>query len=234
MILKKFVKRIIPQKYHSKLFYFIRGYSTQSFSQEGEDLLLKRIFENKLEKGYYVDVGAHHPKRFSNTFLFYKNGWTGINIDAMPGSMKLFNIVRPRDINIEIPISERKEILIYYAFNESALNTFNRELGEYRIFEKQNSLLFKKEIETETLEKILDQFLPINQKIDFLTIDVEGLDLAVLKSNNWLKYKPEVILVEAYESKLSGVLNSDIYLFLGKLGYDIVAKTPNTVFYKLI
>src|SRR4051794_14772116 len=67
-----------------------------SYSQEGEDMILRRFFEEH-GKGFYVDVGAHHPKRFSNTYSFYKQGWSGINIDAMPGSMARFRRVRPRD-----------------------------------------------------------------------------------------------------------------------------------------
>src|SRR6186713_1276577 len=74
-------------------------YYSISYSQEGEDLILKRFFSEK-SGGFYVDVGAHHPKRFSNTYMFYKEGWSGINIDAMPGSMKLFNKVRSKDINL--------------------------------------------------------------------------------------------------------------------------------------
>ena len=69
------------------------------YSQNGEDLILNRFLENK-EKGFFIDVGAHHPIRFSNTYLFYKKGWSGINIDAMPGSMTKFNKIRPKDINI--------------------------------------------------------------------------------------------------------------------------------------
>ena len=86
-----------------------------SYSQECEDLVLKRIFENKI--GFYVVVGAHHPKLFSNTYLFYKKGWKGINIDALPESMKLFNKMRPRDINIEIGVIEVEDELNYYVFN---------------------------------------------------------------------------------------------------------------------
>lgn len=234
MLLKKLIKKFIPVRYHSKIVLILKGYSTKSFSQEGEDLLLRRIFENKLKRGFYVDVGAHHPKRFSNTYLFYKKGWKGINIDAMPGSMKLFNSVRPRDINIEVPISEKKEILTFYAFSEPALNTLSREYGEHRILEEHNHLLFKKDIETESLERILDTYLPKDQNIDFLTVDVEGLDFEVLKSNNWNKYRPTVVVVEAYENSFIEVLNSEIYLFLNKLGYEIIAKTPNTVLYKLM
>jgi FkbM family methyltransferase len=233
MNLKKIIKKFIPHKYHSNIVKIIKGYGTLSYSQEGEDLLLKRLFESKNTKGYFVDVGAHHPKRFSNTYLFYKMGWQGINIDAMPGSMKLFDSLRPNDINIEKPISDTKQILTYYAFEEPALNTLSMDLGEYRITEAHNKLLFKREIETDTLESILEQYLPINKTIDFLSIDVEGLDFQVLKSNNWFKYKPTVVVVEAYESSLIEVMGSEIYLYLTNFGYEIVAKTPNSVIYKL-
>lgn len=96
--------------------------------------------------------GAHHPMRFSNTYLFYKKGWNGINIDAMPDSMKPFNKFRPRDINIEKPVSGKKQVLTYYAFNESALNGFSKELSEERASNENNyHIIFEKDIETLTL-----------------------------------------------------------------------------------
>jgi len=71
-----------------------------SFAQEGEDRVLYRMFQGRFGRpGFYVDVGAHHPTRFSNTYLFYRMGWRGINLDAMPGSMAAFARARPRDIN---------------------------------------------------------------------------------------------------------------------------------------
>ena len=60
-----------------------------SYSQQGEDMILKSLFQDH-QSGFYVDVGAHHPSRFSNTYFFYLRGWRGINIDAMPGSMAAF------------------------------------------------------------------------------------------------------------------------------------------------
>lgn len=79
-----------------------------------------------------MDVGAHHPKRFSNTHYFYKKGWRGINIDAMPGGMRLFRKIRPKDINLEIAISDKKRVLTYYVFNDHALNGFSKGLPTER------------------------------------------------------------------------------------------------------
>jgi FkbM family methyltransferase len=203
------------------------------FSQEGEDMVLLRFFENKAD-GFYVDIGAHHPIRFSNTYLFYLKGWKGINVDAMPGSMEVFKQVRPRDINVEVPISDKEQELLYYIFNEKALNTFSAQeaqkkdgLHGYRIVEQ-------KSLKTRTLSSLLDEYLPDKQEIDFFTIDVEGLDYQVLKSNNWEKYRPTFILVEDLARR--GIKNlideSEIYQMLSEKGYDLISKTVNTLFFK--
>lgn len=214
--------------------FIFKNYSIKSYSQEGEDMILKRYYEN-YKNGFYVDIGAHHPNRFSNTKLLYQNGWNGINVDAMPGSMKLFNRFRKRDINIELGISEKPGFLNYYIFNESALNGFSEDLSNYR--DNQNDIYKIKEIKKIniiTLEMLFDKYLPPNQIIDLLSIDVEGLDLEVLKSNNWTKYKPNLILVEILSSDIVGTLKTPITIYLMGLGYMIYFKTVNTVFFKKI
>jgi FkbM family methyltransferase len=200
-------------------------FADYSFSQEGEDMLLRGIFTNK-STGFYVDVGAYHPQRFSNTNHFYLAGWRGINIDAMPGSMEPFRQLRPRDINLEIGVSESAETFTYYAFNEPALNGFSKEVADRVTEKEQYKLLFTKPIPTHPLADILDEHLPVNQTIDFLTIDVEGLDQAVLRSNNWEKYRPVVILTETIHS--SPVSGSQ---FLKNLGYRELCSTLRTQFF---
>ena len=233
--MKKILKKILPKPLIKRLMNFknnyFDGHSLKSYSQEGEDMILRRIFE-KQAKGFYVDVGAHHPKRFSNTFFFYKKGWQGINIDAMPGSMKAFEKFRPKDINLEIPISRKKQILTYYAFNEPALNGFSKEISESRDGISNCKIEFTKDIETSTLEEVLDQNLPTNQVIDFLSVDVEGLDFDVVKSINFEKYRPRVILVEILGSTLSEIEGNEIYKYLLKEEYDLYAKAVNTVIFK--
>jgi len=234
-VLKKLAKKILPKSAKEKIVdiknNYFDGYSLKSYSQEGEDMILRRLFE-KQQIGFYVDVGAHHPKRFSNTYFFYEKGWRGINIDAMPNSMKPFKRIRPRDINIEKPVSEQKQILTYYAFNEPALNGFSKELSNERASQDNNyHIIFEKDIETSTLTEILDENLPLNQEIDFLSIDVEGLDFMVLKSNDFVKYKPKVILIEILGSSLKDIENNEVTKYLKENGYDIYAKAVNTVIF---
>ncbi len=236
--LKKIILKITPDRVQN-IFRNARVYdppkidsfSTLSYSQEGEDLILKRIFEGQ-ENGLYIDVGAHHPKRFSNTFLFYKMGWKGINIDANPGSMAEFRKIRPRDINLEKAISDKAESLKYYVFNEPALNTFSfseakkkNGLGEYRIVEELK-------VQTFQLSEILKEFIQPGQRIDFLTIDVEGFDLKVLKSMDWSILQPSVVVIEALGLDVENLMGNDIYRFLKEKSYRLIAKTYNTLIFK--
>lgn len=202
-----------------------------SYSQEGEDMILKRVFENKI--GFYIDVGAHHPKRFSNTHLLYKKGWKGINIDALPGSMNLFNKMRPRDINLEIGVAEVEDVLNYYVFNEPALNTFSEELSNEYADKFKNQYFIKEviKVKVKRLDKILDTHLN-NNKIDILNIDVEGFDYDVLKSNNWYKYRPRFVLVEILDSSLDDLGSHSIVKFMKDKDYSIFAKQANTIFFK--
>jgi len=236
-MLKETIKRLLPGLFGNVMRNFknnyLGGYTNKSYSQEGEDLILRRLFEHKTD-GFYVDVGAHHPVRFSNTYLFYKKGWHGINIDAMPGSMNAFKRKRKRDINLEIPVSDKRETLTYYMFNEPALNGFSRELSRERDGRGDYRLIAKQDITTATLEEILDKHLPNRQEIDFLSVDVEGLDLQVLKSSNWEKYRPAYVLAEILNSSLETLSASDIHAVLAKAGYTPYAKTVHTVVFKRI
>jgi hypothetical protein len=229
-----FFKKILPNDLYRKFLLeknnpFIKFFN-ESYSQEGEDMILRRIFENK-KSGFYVDVGAYHPKRFSNTYYFYKRGWLGINIEARPGSKQLFDKIRPRDINIEVPISNFSEELTYYAFDEPALNGLIKDLADLRVKNKAGKILFTKKMNTSTLSEILDKYLPKNTVIDFMSIDVEGLDLNVLESNNWDKYQPRYILIEDLDQCNTSLSDSTISKFLIQKNYSFFAKTVNTYFY---
>ena len=231
------VKQFIPTRLKSVLRRFLSCFTwdrwaVRSWSQEGEDLILNRIFWAK-RSGFYIDVGAHHPKRFSNTFLFYKRGWRGINIDAMPSSMVAFRKARSRDINLEIGVGEEEKELNYYVFNEPALNGFSQELSQER--HASDSSYFITEIiklKVIPLSVLLDRYLPPGEKIDFMSVDVEGHDLQVLKSNDWSKYRPSYVLAENIGSSLHEIGQSETDLFMHDNGYVPFAKSVNTVFYR--
>ena len=234
-MIKSLIKKIFPHRFWGdpKSYYnlYLNSHENIYFSQEGEDVILRRIFEDQ-KNGFYIDIGAHHPKRFSNTYYFYDRGWEGINIDATPGSMKIFQKFRPRDINLEIAISEKEQLLTYFMFNEPALNSFSKSLSDKRQNEK---CYIEKTISIPSfpLSTILDKHLPPEQIINFLSVDVEGLDLQVLTSNDWNKYRPKVVLAEVLGASLNTIKQDPVYKYLTNQGYILFSKLIHTCIFKI-
>lgn len=200
----------------------------RSWSQEGEDRILWRFF-NYRTTGYYVDVGAHHPFRFSNTRLLHKAGWRGMNIDAMPGSMASFRKHRPDDVNLEIGVSETAGVARLHVFNEPALNTFDPDIaaahanGAWRVERVVDVAL-------RPLRDILAEHRPAGP-IDLLTVDAEGHDLSVLRSSDWERFRPVVVLAESLGRTIDDLAADPCARFMAESGYGVFGKTVNTVMY---
>jgi FkbM family methyltransferase len=226
--IKLFLKKKALNYSSDHLHWFENG--VVAYSQEGEDLLLGKLFGSKKE-GFFVDVGAHHPKLYSNTYYFYKKGWRGINIDPLPGIMDKFKEFRNEDMNLEMGISDQPGKLIYYLFEEPALNTFSKEVADMRLAKGHSKLVSTKEIEVRKLENVLDEYLPKDTQIDLMSIDVEGLDYQVLVSNNWDKYRPKVLIAECLNLSIEDILRSDVYKFMKEKNYIFFSKTVGSVFF---
>lgn len=214
----------------SIIYYFRKK---NSYSQDGEDMVLASFFEGKNNYGgFYIDVGAHHPVRFSNTYHFYKKGWSGINIDPTPGSMVAFNLLRRRDINLELGVGTQSGYLRFYKFNEPALNTFNPTLAEQRNLLERYHIKEVLQVEIKPLSLILEKWLTPGKKVDFLSVDAEGFDLEVLTSNDWNKCTPDYVLVEDEKVQLLSENKSEITNYLQGNGYELVAKVKRTSIFR--
>jgi FkbM family methyltransferase len=202
-----------------------------SYSQDGEDMVLRRLLEGR-RQGFYVDVGAHDPCRFSNTCYFHRQGWRGINIDPNPDAIRAFDLERVSDINICVGVSDYPGELSFHFFNEPALNTFDESLAQERANLPGYRLLETRSVRVRRLDDLLGEYLPRGQRIDFLSVDVEGMDLAVLRSNDWARFRPGVLLVEAHQRTVSGTQTEPVNLFVTEVGYQLIAKTLNTLIYE--
>ena len=179
---------------------------------EGEDLEITKIFKNK-KNGFYVDAGCYHPIHLNNTFLLFKKGWSGINIDISQFSIDLFKHLRPEDININSAVSNNDgEKIFYYQKKLSQLSTTNKKISK----ERMQGKIFTKKIKSQKLSSILNGTKYKNRSIDFLNIDLEGADYEALISLDFKIYKPKVICIEINEKS---VVNSETYKYLLKIGY---------------
>lgn len=187
------LKALIPAAWHYRLSNVKRSiFGYQTYAQFGEDKVLLDIFKDK-QDGVYVDVGAHHPYRYSNTYLLHKKGWHGVNIDPNPHTIKLFNKERPGDINIQSGVGQAG-VLAYYQFSDPAVNTFKKEEAEKWKGKSFLTFLGTTEVQIRPLSQL------VTGPFDLLSIDAEGMDVEVLQSYDW-KCCPKVIVIEGDESK---------------------------------
>lgn len=202
------------------------------FGQEGEDAVLAELLGGEQQsKGFFVDVGAHHPTRFSNTWKFYQLGWRGINIDPTPGCMVDFNKLRPEDTNLEIGVSERESERLFYCYNEPALNGIDNDRRE-ELAESPYKLEKIIEVKTKPLSAILSAHNVVLSSPNFLSIDVEGLEMEVLLSLSLETYSFDFLVIEQRVNDVSHLASTDVWRILTQQHYVAVAVTGRTVIYK--
>ena len=213
----KFLKVFLKSFTHKKI----------SYSYGGIDSLVLNIFKNQ-KKGFYLDIGCGHPIKNNNTYLLNKRGWSGINIDLDEENIDLFNSYRKKDVNLATAVSDKEgETDLYFYHNKSALNTISKENAD---FQKAKVSAIKK-IKTQTINKIIENSQFKDRKIDFLSVDVEGSELAILNNFDFTKYSPKVIVVEYLDLSLkkleiknlniNNIIKSEIYKLILSKNYTL-------------
>ncbi len=213
----KLIKIFIKSLTHKKI----------SYSYGGVDLLILDIFKNQ-KKGYYLDIGCAHPIKNNNTYLLYKKGWDGVNIDLDKENIDLFNSYRKRDFNVTAAVSDKEgETDFYFYHNKSALNTISKQNAD---FQKADISSIKK-IKTQSINRILENSPYKDKKIDFLSVDVEGSELDIFKNFDFNKYSPKVIVVEFLDLSLkkleiknlniNNMIKSEIFELIQSKGYTL-------------
>ncbi len=156
-----------------------------------------------------------------------QHGWNGINIEPNEAYFSLFNRLRVRDINLNCGIGQTEGILDYYKFDSSVYNTFDKK--EFKGKRTPKEVL---KVPVYRLERILEEN---NVKdITFMNIDVEGMELAVLRSNDWNRWRPKYIFVEQKNMSVEELIFSEIYKFLKEIGYRCDYLSIRTAIYKLM
>jgi FkbM family methyltransferase len=190
-----------------------------SWSQGGEDLALLHAIGSKVD-GTYLDVGAHHPSRFSVTRHIYQLGWHGVNVEANYDLIEAFEKARPSDVNIHAAIG-LEATYTFTVFEETAISTLNPKWREK--FEKQNQKITKTElIPGTTLRSIYDTYWP-STAADLLCIDAEGSDLEVLQSLDFGTLEknrfPRLLLLET-DPPVTNALATDAVALAISWGYE--------------
>tara|TARA_B100001057_G_scaffold499090_1_gene608474 strand:+ start:6376 stop:7125 length:750 start_codon:yes stop_codon:yes gene_type:complete len=213
-----------------KLFYFLYQFLKSKkilkqkvfYSNWGIDMMADEFFKKKT-KGFYIDVGCHQPILNNNTYRLYKRGWTGINIDLDFNTIDMFNFFRKKDLNIQAGVSDTiEEKNLYFFHNRSAINTLSKLTGK-----KAKEV---RKITSTTLNLIIENSRFKDLEIDYISIDVEGHELNVLKGLDFKKYKPKLVILELidpsikefHQQKIQNIINSEIYNYMKNEDYKLI------------
>jgi len=202
-----------------------------SFSQCGEDMIAWFLFSLRgIDRPRYLDIGAHHPTYLSNTALFSLLGARGLNVEPDPGLFAAFPLQRPRDINLNIGIAETAGEMTFYRMSDPTLNTFSQEEAERLAQRPGFAIRERVRLPVEPIASVLarHQFVP-----DFVSIDVEGRDLDILRTYDFERHRPLVICAETleFQGAPAGRKNTDLIEFLQARGFAVYADTHiNTIF----
>jgi FkbM family methyltransferase len=198
---------------------------TVSWSQGGEDLALLSLFGAK-QNGTYLDIGAHHPNRFSVTRHLYQRGWSGINVDANQVLIDEFDKVRTRDINLCFAVGQ-KDNYEFTIFKEPAISTVDPE-WKARFISEKNEIERIESIPGRKLRSIYDEFFGTSPA-DLLTIDAEGADFDVLQSMDFSTLEasrfPRCLLLET-SPPVSASLDNPSVVYAIQLGYEPIFILP--------
>ncbi len=229
--MKKFLKKIIFKKYFLNIKE--NSFVKKSYSQSGEDLIVKYLFDSlNILKPTYIDIGAHHPHYLSNSALFYENGSRGINVEPDPILYSQICTIRKNDINLNIGIGDKSDVLDFFIINVPTLNTFSKKEAEN--YSNEGSYFIKevKKIEVKTIGHVIEKYFD-NKFPDFLSLDAEGIDEIIIKSLSKTISKPIVICVEtlSFSEKGRGVKNVELIDYIISNGYYLYADTNiNSIF----
>ena len=190
-----------------------------SFSQFGEDLLVQQILRK--DAGIYLDIGANHPVRFSNTYHLYRfRGWHGILVEPNPALAKLLRSRRPRDVVLAAAVGKTDGTAF---FENNPEHTLSRVL-----FCKDEARYPVKEVPVVSLPSLFARFSDLLKQVDFLTIDCEGMDWEILSGNDWHQLRPKCICAECGDREEERLAN-----YLAEQGYRLHARAGHSRIFAL-
>ncbi|MFD2203192.1 FkbM family methyltransferase [Shivajiella indica] len=190
-----------------------------SFAFTGEDRIIESLLKAKITyNGFYVDVGANHPKFLSNTYSLYRKGWRGICIDANKNLIKKYEFFRPKDHAVHALVSDIATSRTFYQVQNNVLSTTDARF--LRDFEQEGLEVKEEVMQSTTLTDILDRY-HAPKDFDLLGVDAEEHDLEVLKGMDWNRYRPRLVVVEDETFDFRNRAIHPMVFFMQQKGYDL-------------
>ena len=195
-----------------------------SYSQHGEDAYVADFFAKRTH-GFYLDIGASHPFRISNTYLLYRSGWRGVTVEPIPRLGKLHRRWRPRDTLLPVAVGRATGTLEFFEMTPSVLSTLDREVATRYVADRRAVLFQKYSIDVAPINHVFEQASAI-APIDFVSMDIEGMDTEVLSEVDFSRFRPALFCIE-FDSANA---RQDIEGLFSRANYEIVREIGCNLF----
>jgi FkbM family methyltransferase len=220
-----------PLQIARSYYRFLRARRLRSFAQSGEDLIVSMLLREVLGVRYptYLDIGAHDPVLFSNTYLFYTAGSHGVCVEPDPDLLARIRLIRRRDtcLNVGVGVTRERQAE-FFVLSARTLNTFSREEAEAQVRTGQYRIEETLQIPLVPVNEIMEQHFVSGP--DFVSLDTEGMDLAILRTFDFEKHRPLALCVETLTHP-EGKRVVEIAEFLATRDYGMYADTfINSIF----
>jgi FkbM family methyltransferase len=190
---------------------------------EGEDVVMQLLVQD-IKRGTYIDVGAHMPRRWSTTYGLYRRGWHGLLIEPTPDLARGLRRGRRRDAVEECGVGSEPGSQDFYVFDAPSCSTFDRAQADALLASPRPPRLLQTiPRPIRRLDDIIEQHRALVGRADLIKIDVEGRDLDVLRSVNWVTFRPRVVVVELLGATAESAPATDSAQLLKSHGYDLRA-----------
>jgi len=204
-------------------------HSRIAYAQWGEDLALQHLLGTK--PGFYVEVGANHPQFFSNVFELYRRGWHGISVEANESFIQAHRRCRPRDKIVCAVVSDQEKEIVFTEFKNSLVSSVDSAFVEQMQKSFDCAINRQHRVQSRTLTSILDEAqCPL--QFELLSIDVEGHDFEVLRSLDFSRYRPRVVVIEMHGFAISDAAANPLCEFMDNQGYEIAGHLATNSYFR--
>jgi FkbM family methyltransferase len=229
------IARCLPKRLVGWLAYHYPCHQT-TYSRFAEDIPLARLLPEA--DGFYVDIGAFHPKFRSNTYQLWKRGWHGINVDVDDFKMAQFRHFRPHDVNLTLGISSVDGERTFYCHGDGAYGSMSSMERDFAVdrAQKMERRVESRTVPVWTLNTLLERHVPRRPDgsfitVDLLDIDVEGHELEVLHGLDFGRFAPRCLCIEIHAAGMAELVATPTFRLLWSHGYELVAwPAPSCIF----
>ena len=236
LAIKNIVRKGLPgsTSRYRRFMFRVAHFPSLSYSFAGEDILISLLIAGESRKIRWVDIGCAHPIFDNNTYRFYGKGGSGVNVDARKSLKLAHRVFRPRDRFVNAIVSDRvsnQPVEFFVNPDDPHMSSISSNWAKGHLNSTHElKSVFVGQVTLAQLFRLNSDFLNIqttelrNETLLILSIDTEGHDLSVLRSNDWNAYSPDIICVETIETKsISDLEANEIFKFLESKNYVLAS-----------